>query len=43
MLNALLIKIIECQENINDLIKNLFDINDTSSAMKRNFEEKSDK
>ena len=42
-INALLIKIIECQENINDLIKNLFDINDTSSAMKRNFEEKSDK
>ena len=42
-INALLIKIIECQENINDLIKNLFDINDTSSAMKRNFEEKNDK
>ena len=42
-INALLIKIIECQENINDLIKNLFDINDTSSTMKRNFEEKSDK
>ena len=42
-INALLIKIIECQENINDLIKNLFDINDTSSAMKRNFEKKSDK
>ena len=42
-INALLIKIIECQENINDIIKNLYEINDTSSTMKRTVEEKSDK
>ena len=34
-LNALLIKIAECQENINDLLKNLDEINDTSSMLKR--------
>ena len=42
-INALLIKIIECQENINDLLKNLDEINDTSSLMKRNIDDKSDK
>ena len=42
-INALLIKIIEGQENINDIIKNLYEINDTSSTMKRAVEEKSDK
>ena len=36
-LNALLIKIAECQENINDLIKNMDEIGDTSSMLKRNF------
>ena len=34
-LNALLIKIAECQENINDLLKNLDEMNDTSSMLKR--------
>ncbi len=34
-LNALLIKIIECQENINNLTKNLDEINDTNSFLKR--------
>lgn len=34
-LNALLIKIAECQENINDLLKNLDEMNDTSSMFKR--------
>ena len=34
-LNALLVKISECQENINDLLKNLEEINDTSSFLKR--------
>ena len=34
-LNALLIKIGECQENINDLLKNLDEIDDTSSMLKR--------
>jgi hypothetical protein len=34
-LNALLVKIEECQENINDLLKNLEDINDTSSMLRR--------
>lgn len=34
-LNALLIKIFECQENINNLIKNLDEINDTNSFLKR--------
>ena len=38
-LNALLVKISECQENINDILKNLDDINDTSSMLKRNFDE----
>ena len=38
-INALLIKIIECQENINDLLKNLDEIGDTSSMMKRNVDE----
>ena len=38
-LNALLVKISECQENINDLLKNLDDINDTSSMLKRNFDD----
>lgn len=36
-LNSLLVKISECQENINDLLKNLDDINDTSSMLKRNY------
>ena len=36
-LNALLVKIEECQENINDLLKNLDDINDTSSMLKRKY------
>ena len=39
-LNALLVKIAECQENINDLIKNLEEINDTSSVIKRKFDDK---
>ena len=34
-LNALLVKIAECQENINDLLKNLDEMNDTSSMLKR--------
>ena len=34
-LNALLIKIAECQENINDLLKNMDEMNDTSSMLKR--------
>ena len=34
-LNALLVKIEECQENIKDLLKNLDDINDTSSMLRR--------
>ena len=34
-LNALLVKIAECQENINDLLKNLDEINDTYSMLKR--------
>ena len=34
-LNALLIKIGECQKNINDLLKSLDEINDTSSMLKR--------
>ena len=34
-LNALLIKLGECQENINDLLKSLDEINDTSSMLKR--------
>ena len=34
-LNALLIKIAECQENINDLLKILDEMNDTSSMLKR--------
>ena len=38
-LNALLVKISECQENINDILKNLDDINDTSSMLKRNFDD----
>ena len=42
-INALLVKILECKENINDLIKNLEEINDTSSTMKRVFEYKNDK
>ena len=42
-INALLVKILECKENINDLIKNLEEINDTSSTMKRGFEYKNDK
>ena len=42
-INALLVKIIECKENINDLLKNLDEINDTSSVMKRKFDEKNDK
>ena len=40
-INALLTKIIECQENINDLLKNLDEIGDTSSMMKRNVDEMS--
>ena len=39
-LNALLVKIAECQENINDLIKSLEEINDTSSVIKRKFDDK---
>ena len=35
-LNALLVKLEECQENINDLLKNLDEINDTFSMLKRN-------
>ena len=42
-INALLVKILECQENINDLLKNLEEINDTAATMKRNIEEKSEK
>jgi hypothetical protein len=42
-LNALLVKILECQENIKDLLKNLEEINDTSSTMKRTIEEKNEK
>ena len=42
-INALLVKILECQENINDLLKNLEEINDTSSTMKRTIEEKNEK
>ena len=42
-INALLLKIIECQENINDILKNLEEIIDTSSVMKRNFEEAKNK
>ena len=42
-INALLVKIIECKENINDLLKNLDEINDTSSMMRRKFDEKNDK
>ena len=38
-LNALLIKIGECQENINDLLRNLDEINDTSSMLKRKIKE----
>ena len=34
-LNALLIKISECQENINDLLKNMDEINDTCSMLRR--------
>ena len=34
-LNALLVKIAECQENINDLLKNLDEMNDTASFLKR--------
>ena len=34
-LNALLIKLGECQENIKDLLKSLDEINDTSSMLKR--------
>ena len=39
-LNALLIKIAECQENINELIKNLDEVIDTSALMKRKFNNK---
>ena len=42
-LNALLVKIIECQENINELIKNFEDINDTSSVIRRKFDDKKEK
>ena len=42
-INALLVKILECKENINDLIKNLEEINDTSSTMKRTIEERKEK
>ena len=42
-INALLVKILECQQNINDLLKNLEEINDTSSTMKRTIEEKNEK
>ena len=38
-INALLVKIIECQENINNLLKNLDEINDTSSLMKRKIDD----
>ena len=34
-LNALLVKIAECQENINDLLRNLDEMNDTASMIKR--------
>ena len=34
-LNALLVKISECQENINELLKNLDEMNDTASFLKR--------
>ena len=35
-LNALLVKLEECQENINDLLKNMEEINDTFPMLKRN-------
>jgi hypothetical protein len=42
-INALLVKIIECKENINDLLKNLDETNDTSYLMRSKFDEKNDK
>ena len=42
-LNGLLIKISERQENINNLLKNLDEINDTSSMLKRKINVMNDK